>query len=264
MTERWQVAGTAAEAYERYLVPAFFGPFADRLIELAAPVATDRVLDVACGTGAVARRIAPLVSATTGVDLNEGMLAVAGAAEPAVDWLAADACALPIPDASFDLVLCQQGVQFLPDRASGLREMRRVLAPGGRLALGVWRAPEHHAAWLRLAEALERHAGPELGDLMRAPFSFSDPDELRALVGGAGLRDIRVRIVIEAVRFPSAMDMLVRQVAASPLAGPVAALDDDARAALALDFVASMRGHADDDGICFPQETHVVTASAPA
>jgi SAM-dependent methyltransferase len=260
----WQLEGSAPDAYERYLVPPLFAPFADRLVELAEPRPGDRVLDVACGTGIVARVATDRGCRATGLDSNPLMVEAARAVAPAIEWLVGEAGDLPLPDASFDLVLCQASLQYFPDRPAALREMRRVLAPGGRLALGVWRAPEHHAAWLRLAEALERHAGPELGDLMRAPFSFSDPDELRALVGGAGLRDIRVRIVIEAVRFPSAMDMLVRQVAASPLAGPVAALDDDARAALALDFVASMRAHADDDGICFPQETHVVTASAPA
>jgi SAM-dependent methyltransferase len=260
MTERWQVAGTAAEAYERYLVPAFFGPFADRLIELAAPRATDRVLDVACGTGIVARRVAPLAKTTTGVDLNEGMLAVARAAEPAVDWLAGDACALPLPDASFDLVLCQQGVQFLPDRTTGLREMRRVLAPGGRLAVSVWRAAEHNPGWLRLAEALERHAG-EAGAMMRAPFSLSDGAELRDLVRSAGFRDVATHIRVLPVWFPSAGDLLSRQEVASPLAGPLAALSDESRDALTRDFATALLPYTDDDGVCFPMQTHIVTAT---
>jgi SAM-dependent methyltransferase len=261
MTERWQVAGTAAEAYERYLVPAFFGPFADRLIELATPRPTDRTLDVACGTGAVARRIAPLVGSVTGLDLNEGMLAVARAAEPAVDWLAGDACALPIPDASFDLVLCQQGVQFFPDRTAGLREMRRVLAPGGRLAISVWRAAEHNPGWLRLAEALDRHAGAA-GAMMRAPFSLSDGAELRELVEGAGFEDVSMRIRIVPVRFPSAGDLLSRQEVASPLAEPLSALPPESRDALGRDFAAALLPYTDDDGVCFPMQTHIITASA--
>ncbi len=261
MTERWQVVGTAAEAYERYLVPAFFGPFAERLIELARPRPDDRALDVACGTGIVARRIAPLVSSATGLDLNPGMLEVARAAEPAIDWLAADACALPLPDASLDLVLCQQGVQFFPDRSAGLCEMRRVLAPGGRLAVSVWRAAEHNPGWLRLAEALDRHAG-EAGAIMRAPFSLSDGAELRDLVRSAGFSDVSVSIRIVPVRFPSAGDLLSRQEVASPLAGPLSALSGESRDALACDFATALLPHTDDDGVCFPMETHIVTASA--
>jgi SAM-dependent methyltransferase len=261
MTERWQVAGAAAEAYERYLVPAFFGPFADRLIELAQPRPTDRALDVACGTGVVARRIAPLVSSATGLDLNEDMLAVARTAEPAIDWLAADACALPLEDASIDLVLCQQGVQFFPDRTAGLREMRRVLAPDGRLAVSVWRAAVHNPGWLRLAEALERHAG-EAGAMMRAPFSLSDGAELCDLVRSAGFRDVSVRIRVVPVRFPSASELLSRQQVASPLAGPLSELPAAERDALERDFSRALAPHTDDDGVCFPMETHVVTASA--
>ena len=155
----WQLEGTAAEAYERYLVPAFFGPFADRLVELAAPRPADRALDVACGTGIVARRIAARVARAVGLDSNPGMLEVARTVEPSIEWRAAEAGAMPLPDASFDLVLCQQGLQFFPDRAAALREMRRVLAPGGRLAVSAWRAAEHNPGWLRLAEALDRHAG---------------------------------------------------------------------------------------------------------
>ena len=259
---RWQLEGSAADAYERYLVPAFFARFADRLIELATPLSCDRVLDVACGTGIVARRLATRVSRAVGLDLNAGMVEVARAADPSIEWLAADAGRLPLPDESFDLVLCQQGLQFFPDRAAALREMRRVLTPGGRLAISAWRAAEHNPGWLRLAEALDRHAGPQVGAIMRAPFALA-ADELRALVRAAGFRDVAVRIRIEAVRFPSARDLLFRQEAASPLAAPLAALDGGARRALVDDYTAAMRPYADDDGISFPMQTHVLTATLP-
>ena len=194
----------------------------------------------------------------TGLELNPGMLEVARAADPTIEWLAGDAAAMPVPDGSFDLVLCQQGLQFLPDRAAGLRELRRVLVPGGRLAVSVWRALEHNPGWLRLAEALERHAGPDVGAIMRAPFALGS-QELRALFGD--FRDVAVRIRVVAVRFPSARDLLLRQEAASPLAGPLAALTDETRDALVRDFADAMQPHTDDDGVCFPMETHVVTAS---
>ena len=257
----WQLEGDAAQAYERYLVPAFFGPFADRLVELAAPRAGDRALDVACGTGIVARRIAPRVATVAGVDSNPGMIEVARAVAPSFEWWAAEAGAMPLPDASFDLVLCQQGLQFFPDRAAALAEMRRVLAPGGRLAISAWRAAEHNPGWLRLAEALDRHAGAEAGAIMRRPFALG-AYELRDLLGGAGFAGVAVRIRIEPVRFPSAEALLQRQQAASPLAGPLSALAAGARAALVRDFTAALEPYADDDGVCFPMETHIVTGTS--
>ena len=152
------------------------------------------------------------------------MIEVARAVAPSIEWWAAEAGAMPLPDASFDLVLCQQGLQFFPDRAAALAEMRRVLAPGGRLAISAWRAAEHNPGWLRLAEALDRHAGAEAGAIMRRPFALG-AYELRDLLGGAGFADVAVRIRIEPVRFPSAEALLRRQQAASPLAGPLSALD---------------------------------------
>ena len=258
----WQLGGDAAAAYERYLVPAFFAPFAERLVERAAPRAADRALDVACGTGIVARKLAARVQRVIGLDPTAGLLDVARSVAPAIDWIAAEAGAIPLPDASFDLVTCQQGVQFFPDRAAGLRELRRVLAPGGRLAISVWRAAEHNPGWLRLAEALDRHAGPEAGAIQRRPFSLGGAD-LRVLLRDAGFRGVTVRIDVGSVRFPSAGDMLHRQEVASPLAGPLSELSDDAREALVHDFTDALRPYADDDGVTFPMETHVVTATEP-
>ncbi len=257
----WRLEGSAAEAYERYLVPAFFGPFADRLIELAEPRPADRALDVACGTGIVARRIASRVAGVVGLDSNPDMIEVATAIEPSIEWRTAEAGAMPLPDASIDLVLCQQGLQFFPDRAAALGEMRRVLAPGGRLAVSVWRAAEHNPGWLRLADALDRHAGPEVGAIMRAPFALG-ADELRELVRGAGFRDVAVRIRIEPVRFPSARELLLRQQVASPLAGPLSGLAKEEHEALVRDIAAALRPYTDDDGVCFPMETHVVTSGS--
>jgi SAM-dependent methyltransferase len=253
----WQLAHDTAAAYERHLVPVLFAPLADRLIARAAPRADDRVLDVACGTGIVARHIAPRVRTVSGVDLNEGMLAVARAADPSIRWLEGDAAALPLPDASVDLALCQQGVQFFPDRAAALRELWRVLAPGGRLAIAAWRAPEHNPGWLRLAEALDRHVGAETGASMRSPFVL-DGAELRALL--ADFSDVALRIEILPVRFPSARDMLLQEEASSPMEDAIAALPDAQHQALVRDFADAMIAYTDDDGVAFPMEAHLVTA----
>ncbi len=141
MTTGWQLDTDSAEAYERYLVPAIFEPFARVLVALAAPAAGERVLDAACGTGVVARYAAPRAGHVVGADVNAGMLAVAARIAPQLEWVQADIAALPFEDDTFDLVLCQQALQFVPDHAAALAELQRVLAPGGRILVSVWRGP---------------------------------------------------------------------------------------------------------------------------
>ena len=146
---QWQVAGSAPEIYERELVPAVFGVWAPILVELAPPRPSECVLDVACGTGVVARIAATRVGPSgtvVGIDLNSGMLSVARSmASPdpqsggQLQWQEASADKLPFPDGSFNVVYCQLGLQFFADRPAALREMRRVLGTEGRLALIVWR-----------------------------------------------------------------------------------------------------------------------------
>ena len=119
------------------------------------------------------------------------MLDVARAQGAAIDWLQGDAAALPLADEAFDLVLCQQGLQFFPRRGAALAEMHRVLTPGGRLALSVMRPPRTTRAGARWRTPSARHAGPEAGAMMRAPFPDWDAAELRALVTSAGFHDVR-------------------------------------------------------------------------
>src|SRR5918995_766363 len=232
--EQWQLEESSAEAYERYLVPLFFAPGAQYLIELAALGVGERVLDVACGTGIVARSAAPRVGdngRVVGLDLNEGMLAVARTTSsdirPPIEWRQGDARDIPFSDAAFDVVFCQQGLQFFSDRSAALREVHRVLVPNGRLALSVMRPIEHNPAYVLLAEALERHVGPDGGTMMRSPFPSLSTDELRDLIMRAGFRDVRILIGIGPTRYPSAKEFVRREATSSPLAGPIGSLSDD-------------------------------------
>lgn len=145
MAQRMQwgtFSGTGPELYQRFMVGAIFRPWAEDFLALAELRSDVRVLDVACGTGAVTRVVAGRVGGpghVVGLDLSPGMLAVARASsEPGIEWREGNAMAMPFPDGYFDLVLCHQGLQFMPDRLAALREMRRVLVAGGRLVLGVF------------------------------------------------------------------------------------------------------------------------------
>jgi ubiquinone/menaquinone biosynthesis C-methylase UbiE len=194
---QWQVAGSAPEVYERELVPAVFGVWAPILVELAQPRPGERVVDVACGTGIVARIAATRVGPTgalVGVDLNPGMLDVARSIAPTgwLQWQEASADKLPFPDGSFNVVYCQLGLQFFADRAAALREMLRVSSAEGRLALMVWRSIHESPGFAILAEALERHIGQAAAAIMRAPFGLSNADELEALVRTAGFQGVTI------------------------------------------------------------------------
>jgi ubiquinone/menaquinone biosynthesis C-methylase UbiE len=260
----WQLEADSAQAYERYLVPALMTRWADVLLDQAAPREGERVLDVGCGTGIVARRAAARVGATgsvTGLDLNPGMLAVAqhaaSEAHLPIEWRAGNAAALPFPDAAFDVVASHQMLQFVPDPRGALTEMRRVLAPAGRAAVGVCRPLEHNSAYRAMADALERHAGPEAGAMMRSPFPPWTTGDWRALLESAGWHDVHVRIDVTGVRYPSVREFLRREAACSPLAGPIGALGAEAREALVRELEATLRGHVDDDGVLLPIEMHV-------
>lgn len=167
---------------------------------------------------------------------------------------------MPFPDGAFDVVFCQQGLQFFPDRLAALREMYRVLASNGRVALSVLRSIEHNPGYVALAEALERHAGVDTGAMMRSPFSSLSTDGLRDLIAGAGFRDARILIGIGTVRYPSAEEFLRQEAASSPLAGPIGALGDDVREALIRDLREALQAYVDDTGIVFPAETYLAVA----
>lgn len=208
---QWQVAGSAPEVYEQELVPAVFGPWAPILVELAYPKPADRVIDIACGTGVVARIAAARVGrggAVAGVDLNPGMLNVARSLKTkddaaSVQWREASADRLPFPDGSFDIAYCQLGLQFFADRPAALREMRRVLPTEGRLAVMVWCGIQESPGFGAFADILERSVGSAAATIMRAPFGLSDTNELSRLVAAAGFRDVTIQRRVGAVEFPS-------------------------------------------------------------
>jgi SAM-dependent methyltransferase len=190
----------AATAYEEIFVPALFAQWAPRVADAAALAPGQRVLDVACGTGVLAREAVRRVGATghvAGLDLTPGMLAVARRVAPSVDLREGAADALPWPDASFDAVVSQFGLMFFPDRERALREMLRVLVPGGRLAVAVWGALADTPAFADEVAVIERLGGPDgpaAAAAMRAPFVLGDPAALQALFERAGVSEPAVAV----------------------------------------------------------------------
>jgi ubiquinone/menaquinone biosynthesis C-methylase UbiE len=234
--------GNAAENYERHFVPAIAAPLAADLIEVAAPDADERVLDVACGTGIVARLAAERVGSAgsvAGLDVNPGMLAVArsvAATGAAIEWHEADAQAMPFHDDAYDVGLCQMGLQFVADKSAALREVRRVLAPGGRFVANV---PGPTPPIFDVLEAtLRDHAGRETSRFVSTVFSLHETREIRALVSDAGFADASVGARTRSLRLPPPTEFFRQYVSSTPLATAVAGFDEHDRAALERDVVA--------------------------
>jgi SAM-dependent methyltransferase len=261
--EQWQVVGNAAEIYQRELVPAIFGPWAARVVELAEPRPGKRVLDVACGTGVVARVAAEAVGAdgrVAALDINPDMLAVAAAVPAsgaAIEWVEGSAQALPFADDGFDAVYCQLGLQYFADREGALREMARVLVPGGRVVAMVWREIDRSPGFAALAEALGRTIGSDAEAVMRAPFGLSDVGELSALLSGAGLHDCAVRAETGTVRFASATSFVRSQIGGSPLAPIAAAAPASAREELLREVERALAPVTEPGSLWFPIEAHL-------
>lgn len=231
---------TPAEVFDRLFLPAMAGPWAVRVADAARLGPGDRVLDVACGTGAVAtealRRVGP-EGQVAGLDLSPDMLAVARRKLPGLDLRQGRAEELPFDDEAFDAVTCQFGLMFFEDRDAALRQIRRVLRPGGRLSVAVWDALERTPGYKALTEIVEKHLGAAAGVPIRAAFALGDVDVMRSMLDVAGFASVQARSIDATARFPSVADWVEAEVkgwVAADIGGQeYAALLADAQRALA-------------------------------
>jgi ubiquinone/menaquinone biosynthesis C-methylase UbiE len=262
-----------AEVYELFFVPALSAPWSEDLLRRTAPQPGERVLDVACGTGIVARCAAPCVGPSgrvVGVDPHLGMLMVARAAAAAegvaIEWREGRAEALPVDDAAFDLVCCQVGLMFFEDRAAALREMRRALAPRGRIAVSVAQGIENQPAlYAALDEIIVRHLGTPI--LARTIFSLGNADELRALLEGAGFQGVVVETLSVTARIPDPAGFVGLELggaiefgAVSALAGMDPAAREAALEAVQAEAKAAIRPHVEDGTLVISPRTNVAWA----
>jgi len=259
----------AAEAYEKYIVPAFMLPLLKDVIDTAAPQPGECVLDVACGTGIVARLVAPRVApggTVSNLDFDPAMIAVGrGLVEcpPGVSmtWHCASALSMPFDDGAFDLVFCLNGLQFLPDYAAGLVEMRRVMKPGARLLVTVLSAVDRCKGHSLVLRGLERR-GVDPTPMLKA-FALADAGKLEALTGNAGFHGASIRALPARVRFPSARHF-VEALAAGAVATrhALSRLREDQRTEFLNEMGEAFRQYEVDGGIATPQEQLLLVARA--
>lgn len=265
---KWQMDTDSSETYERYIVPTWMTDWTSDLIEAGGVGPKKRVLDVACGTGIVARKAAGFVGPNgriAGVDLNERMLRVAGRCAgqegvTAIEWYHSDVSSMPFASGEFDTVLCQQGLQFFPDKEAALREMKRVLAPQGRLALNVWGRPEKCPHVIVICDVFTEYFGVDSTTIFKVASSLSNPRVLQNLVHDAGFSNIHIRFDVKIARHPSLAELLPAYFSVFPVAAQIAALPEKERTRMFRCIETKLADWCENDGLAVPTENCILTA----
>lgn len=253
----------AAQAYEALFVPALFAPWAPKVAAAARIQRNHKVLDVACGTGVLAREAHARAGSTgvvVGLDPDPGMLVVAAQLAPAVRWQEGVAESMPFADRSFDSVVSQFGLMFFADREMALREMLRVLTTGGRLVAAVWNTIAHMPAYALEVELLERFAGARAADAVRAPFVLGSHEHLLGMFEAAGASSIAITTETGTARFPSIRVMVEADLRGwLPVVGVILAEDQIGR--ILLEAEDAFAEYEDSEGtVSFTVSAHIATA----
>jgi len=259
--DRGQVTRSAADVYEEFFVPALFCGWAGPVTDAAGLKPGDRVLDVACGTGVLAREASTRIQpggSVVGVDINDGMLAVARRKSPEIEWQRGQAESLLFDDGSFDAVVSQFGLMFFEDRVEALREMWRVLKPGGRLAVAVWDSLDNTPGYAAVTGLLQRLFGDRVADGIQAPFNLGDKAILLPLFTAAGIPDAKIRTMQGVACFPSIESWVHTDIKGWTLADLI---DDEQYETLQQEAQRELRQFARDDGtVEFRAPAHIVAA----
>lgn len=264
MSDELDAAVEGALAYEALHVPSLFKQWALPVLDAAGVVSGHSVLDVACGTGVVAREALARVGPTgevTGLDVGAGMLAVAAELEPGVTWIEGDALDLPFEDGQFDAVASQFGLMFFGDRVQAVSEMLRCAKEGAKIAIAVWGALDHSEAFPTTVDLLDKRVGSDAADALRAPFVLGDTGELRSIFSNAGARAISIDTQVGTARFPSVRTMFEADLRGwLPLMGVF--LDEVVIEELLAEAESRLQSFVDDSGaMVFRVPAHIITAS---
>lgn len=266
--DHFQIEGNAAEFYDKLPARYILGPWSSGLVDAARLQFGERVIDLACGTGVVTREIATRLGPrghVTGLDLNEGMLEVARGygktGDCDVDWIKASALDTGLPDAAYNVALCQQGFQFFPDKPKALAETRRILKSGGRLCFSIWAesGPYNDA----VAEAVRVHLDDQTAQRYLQTRHVPSAQDLRQMFAAAGFCDVSVVCSEMQIRLPDIATFVAEHLLGVPIADKVRQLSDEARTALAKDAAESMSQYKDGADAVVPDFINLVSARQP-
>jgi ubiquinone/menaquinone biosynthesis C-methylase UbiE len=261
-SERGQVTASAADVYDTFFVPALFQEWAGPVCDAARVGPGHHVLDVGCGTGVLALEAARRVGdrgRVVGLDVNDGMLAVARRKAPHLDWRHGAAESLPFEPGAFDAVISQFALMFFQDRPAALREMLRVLRPGGRLAVAVWDVLERTPGYAAVTALLDRLFGRRVADALRTPFVLGEPKALRDVFAAAGMPDVAITTQRGTARFPSIKAWMYTDVKGWTLSDMI---DDAQFATLRAEAETALKAFVAPDGsVAFAAPAHVATVT---
>lgn len=261
-----QGAAEFADAYERYMVPAIFTPWAAVLADATAVGAGDQVTDVACGTGALTRLLVERVGdsgGVVGVDFNPEMLAVARTRATGADLRHGDATALPVGDAEMDVVLCQQGLQFVADQPRAVAEMNRVLRPGGRVGIASWTRLADNPFGRAQFDALVRVGWGDIAPVIHTPFSMT-VERLAQLVTDAGFEQVAGRRQQLVSVWPDLARHARGFASGPPLGQRFLSVSPAEQDAFVEAFVAELEPYRSGEGFAVPMTAALVTARRAA
>lgn len=259
----WQLSGDGPDAYEKYIVPAYTGAWAKEIVNRACLGEGEKVLDVACGTGLVARIASKKQSSTDliyGIDVNEAMLKKAREIEAHINWHHSDVTDMPFSDNKFDVILCQQGLQYFPNPSLALKEMRRVLAENGRILSSVWRPIKYSPFYESLCKVLEKYINAKAASMLSGAFSFGDHMKLKTLFSNAGFRSINVNIVIKQMSYSPFEEFVMGGIMATPFFKDIQGMQESKRGELLTEIHKLNQDYIDDNGLVAPLESYIVTA----
>lgn len=259
--EKGQVAATAAQIYEDFFVPALFAEWPPHLLKAAGVQAGSSLLDVACGTGILAREASAVIGAdgsVVGVDINDGMLAVARERAPHLSWRAGPAEALPFADDSFDHVVSQFGLMFFEDQVKAISEMARVVRPGGTTAVAVWAALADTPGYDLVAQILDELFGPEVAKSIQMPYALGDTQRLKALFTEARVADLKIQTITGRAQFKSIESWMFTDIKGWTLADVI---DDEGYETFRQYAYPKLAQFQQADGtVAFAAPAHIVTA----
>jgi len=260
----WQLTLDAAERYQEVIVPTMLGPAAHALVDEAHLQPDERVVDLGCGTGAVARYAAKLVGTSghvTAIDVNMGMLQVARSLPPEgapIEWLEHSAQQLSLPSQTFDVVLCAQCLQFLERPDLAVSEMRRVAKSHSRVLISIWCALPENPYFHAVVDAISQHINPDTANAMRAGFRLSDLETLHKLFDGVGFETVEINPIELNLELPSLQEFIPRHISATPMAAAFKSADPNTRSAIVSQIIEQTDSYKIGDGIQVPFRTYVI------